>query len=471
MMLDKYGNEVNWMPNLDSESRAPMYLKIVDAIKNDIKCGVLMRGFKMPPQRVLAHQLGVNHGTITRAYKICEEKGLVKGIVGKGTFIAASPGLPVSLLTDHQDTEVISLGLAISLYEANSIIESEVKAVLEAMDYGLTLKYSPPEGHIKHRYIAANWLEEYKIQPQPNNLLITSGTQNALSIILITLFQKGDRIVVDEYTYTGLRSLAAYMGIILVPVSGGRNGMDLDELRAVCKREQPKGMYLISDYQNPTTITLSLKKREKIAEVIQENRMLLLEDATFSFSMKKKIAPVSSLIPERSFYILGTSKAISPAFRISYVVSPAEYVNTLKIGLNNIIWMASPYTSEIVSLLQSTGAYSRIVQEKIRLLGERNRLFDEIMAGYDVLDSETSCYRFLMLPKPFDDGELERIALERGVQLFSANRFYVGAKPQNCTIRLAISTPDTIDELRKALIIVRETLEYCRNMPRVFPVV
>lgn len=467
MIYDQYGNELSWKPILTADSGIPLYQVLVNAIQNDIDRGILKRGFRMPPQRILANQLDLNHGTVSRAYKICEEKGLINGIVGRGTYIAASPGLPLSMLTDHQDSDLISLGMALPLYECNSLIEESVRALADTVDYSLMLKYCPPEGHIKHRYVAANWMESYQIKVDPENILITSGTQNALSIILMTQFEKGDRILVDEFTYTGLKSLAAYLKIILIPVSGNRQGMDLDELKSICKREQPKGIYLISDYQNPTTVTLSEKKRQQLAEIIKTNQLLLIEDATFSFSLETKIAPISSYIPESSFYLLGTSKAISPSFRISYIVAPSRFLRQLQHGLNNIIWMASPYTSEIISLLQSTGAYERITRDKIARLKARNQLLDSILASYDIVEAPTACYRFLNLPSSYDDHELEYLALERGIQIFSAHRFYIGSHPQGCPLRISVSAPNTIEDLEKGLYILRDILENYKRGSRV----
>ncbi len=470
MKLDQYGNEIRWVPQLDSQTDMPLYQALVQAIQNDIHQGILTRGHKMPPQRVLANQLKVNHGTVTRAYKICEEKGLFKGIVGKGTFVAASPGLPISLLTDRKDSEIISLGMAIPLYECNPVIEAFAKQLQDSMDYGLTMRYCPPEGHIKHRYVAANWLKSYKLDVEAENILITSGTQNALSIILMTLFEKGDRILVDEYTYTGLISLASYMNIILIPVLGNENGMDMEVLHAACKREQPKGIYLMPDYQNPTTISINEKKRIAMAKVINQYNLLLIEDATYSFSVVDKLKPVSAYVPEQSLYIMGTSKAISPAFRISYIVSPTNLVEKLSHGLNNIIWMASPYTSEIVSLFQSSGAYAQIEEEKVKRLTERNKRFDEIMVGYDVLPATTSCYRFLSLSEQYDDLELEYLAQEKGVQILSANRFCVGSKPDKPMIRLAVSAPDSLEAMETALTIFKEVLVDFPRRRRRFPV-
>ena len=458
-MLDRYGHEIIWEPKVSGNQALPMYQVLVEAIQDDINRGVLMRGFKMPPQRVLANQLGFNHGTVTRAYKICEEKGLLNGIVGKGTFVAASPGLPVDLMTDHLDSEIISMGMALPLYECNDPIENHIKQVMEGIDYHLALRYCPPEGHIKHRYVAANWMKGYKMDPKPENILITSGTQNALSIILMTLFQKGDRILVDEYTYTGLKSLAAYMNVILAPVPSDDNGMSVEALLAIGKREQARGIFLMPDHQNPTSVTLEDEKRQALAKVIEELGLLLIEDATYGFSLEEKKQPISALIPKQSFYILGTSKAISPTFRISYVVSPDQYVDKLRNGLNNIIWMASPLTSEIISLLQSTGRYEMIVEEKMNRLKERNLLIDEILGDYDVVPAPLSSFRLLNLPHGYLDTDIEHEALKRGVQVLSANRFYVGASPKRGVVRLAVSAPSSMETLEQGLRILRKLLD------------
>ena len=80
----------------------------------------------------------------------------------------------------------------------NSSVEEELKRVYPLLDYELALKYSPPEGHLKHRYIAAQWLNENGFDLTVDNLLITSGTQNGLSVILTAMFKKAQRLLVDH---------------------------------------------------------------------------------------------------------------------------------------------------------------------------------------------------------------------------------------------------------------------------------
>lgn len=457
-MRDDYGNEITWLPRL-SNSALPVYKQIAEAIEIDVEEGILIHGSKLPPQRVIANQLKVNHGTVTRAYKLCEEKGLVKGIIGKGTFISGCAGLPVELLTDHDESDIISLGMALPVYELNQRIEQMIKEVMETMDYATALKYCPPEGHLRHRYIAANWLKGYKIKAIPENIIISSGTQNALAVILISLFTKSDRIIVDELTYTGLKSLAEYLGIILVPVKSGDEGIYLDDLEITCRRENIKGIYMMADCHNPTSVVLNVKHRKGIAEVVKKYDLLLIEDGTCSFTVEDRLEPISTYIPDHSFYIHGTSKALSPALRLSYLVAPERYVKRLQQGINNLTWMASPFTSEIMSLLQSTGRYEQVVRMKIEILRERNALFDKIFKDYESIPSETALFRYLKLRPEHQCQLLEQMAFEAGVQVFDVNRFHVGVDQRIKALRISISSAKNMEELEKGLTILRDLMD------------
>ena len=461
-MINYYGNEIGWVPKIDN-SNTSIYKQIADQIELDINSGKLLPGTKLPPQRIIANYLNINHGTVTRAYKLCEEKGLISGTIGKGTFVASTAGLPLNMLTDHNDNNIISMGMALPLYETNSLIESCIKKVSEQIDYSQVLKYCPSEGHIKHRYIASEWLKNYKINSTPENVIITNGTQSAFTIILITLFNKGDRIIVDEFTYSGLKSLSTYLGIILVPVKGDMTGTDIDELKQVCNRENPKGIYLVPDCNNPTTISLTIEKRIKIAEIIKENDLILIEDAACSFTLKEKLPPISSFVPDQGIYIHGTSKALNPTFRISYLISPSKYTKKLQNGINNITWMASIYGAEILSLFQVSSLYESIVETKLEILKKRNMLFDEIMNGFDFIDSETSLYRYLKLPEGWNDIVIERDALESGVQVISANRFFAGTTIKYNSIRVSVSSPENQEELEKGLLLLKDVINTYDN--------
>jgi len=158
---------------------------LAESLEKDIERWKLRTGFKLPPQRIIANYLGISHSTVTGAYTLCGEKVLVKGVIGKGTFVSSTAGIPSDLLTNHKDNNIIEMGMVLPVYEMNDLIKSYVTGLYNSIDYDLVFKYSSPVGHIKHRYIASKWLEQYRIESKPDNTLITSGSQNALSVILI----------------------------------------------------------------------------------------------------------------------------------------------------------------------------------------------------------------------------------------------------------------------------------------------
>ncbi len=458
-MIDQYGNEISWVPSL-KDRNSPLYISIAESIEEDIKKGILQGGFRLPPQRVIANHLGINHSTVTRAYKLCEEKGLIRGVTGKGTFVTSYAGIPQSLLTNNNDSHIIEMGTILPLYELNGVIESFIKEINHEINYNEILRYVPPEGHIKHRYIASKWLNQFNIAYSSEEIIITSGSQNALAIILTTLFKKGERIIVDEYTYTGLISLAKLLGIILVPVKTYEDGIDIDELKKTCDREKVKGIYLIPDCHNPTTAVLSREKRLAIAEIVKSHDLLLVEDSPFIFTVQDSLKPISQYIKDKSIFIAGTSKSINPAFRISYIGSSNKYIKELIHGVNSLNWMASPLNAEIISHILNTSKYNEIIKAKLSILKERNGIVDKILSAYNIIPSSTSLFRYLTLPSSISDKEIELACFKKGVQIFSAKRFIAGTHPTKDAVRLSVSGPDNTTELKKGLLSIREVLEF-----------
>ncbi len=462
-MIDEYGNEITWYPSISHNTKS-IAKEIAQRLENDILNGTLKSGFKLPPQRVLANFLKINHSTITRAYKICEAKGLIKGSIGKGTFVSADAGIPQNLL--HPDnSQVIDMGMVLPLYEVNPLIEHCLKQVHNNMDYDNILTYVPPEGTAKHRYIAAKWLERFEIKAKPERIIITAGTQNALSVILTSLFKKGDRIVVDKYTYTGFKSLSNLLGIILRPVDFDKDGIDIDELEEICSNENIAGIYLMPDCHNPTSLSLSDKQRMRIAQIAKAYDLLLIEDSYYAFTAQVKHKPISYYIPERSFYIAGFSKSINPSFRISYLAAPGRYVRKLILGMNNLTWMASPINAEIISQMIRFNYYDTIIAEKLLRIKSRNTLVNTVLSEYNLQPNDHSFFRYLQLPNNFTGKEFEMECIKKGVQVFSLERFSVNTRQVENGVRLSVSAPKTIQELEAGLLIIKSILDSAKTEP------
>ena len=456
-MIDEYGNEITWYPKLTFNTKS-ITKEIAQMLEDDILSGKLKSGFKLPPQRVLANFLKVNHSTVTRAFKMCEAKGLISGVTGKGTFVSADAGIPQYLLNEN-DSKIIEMGLVLPLYEVNPLIESSLRQIQNNINYNDVLRYVPPEGSAKHRYIAVKWLQKFFMKTDTNNIIITAGTQNALSVILTTLFNKGDKVIVDKYTYTGFKSLANLLGIALVPVEINENGINTDQIREICRKESIKGIYLIPDCHNPTSISLSENQRKIIANIVLEYDLLLIEDSYYAFASEKKLKPISYFAPSNCFYIASFSKSINPSFRIAYLISPKAYNQKLISGINNLTWMASPINAEIISQMVRFKFYDEIIKAKRIAITKRNKLVDEILRDYDLLPNDYCFFRYLKLPQGMSGRNFEFECFKRGVQVFSLDRFSVDSLNSENSARISVSGPKTLNQLKAGLIIIKDVLD------------
>lgn len=457
-MVKFYGNEISWVPQIE-KTEIPIYIQIASSIEADIESGKLKFGFRLPSQRLIASYMGINHSTVTRAYKLCESKGLLQGIIGKGTYVNVKAGIPNGLSTNLVDSHVIEMGLLLPLAENDKTLIGTMNKLNELMDYDVVLNYSPAEGHPKHRNVAANWLTKHGVFCKPENVLVASGSQNAIASILISFFEKGDRLLVDEHTYPGLTSLAVQLGITLIPIKWNGDSMDLNLLKIACKNHSVKGVYVMPDCQNPYSITMSENKRAELAQIISQNNLLLIEDGAFRFCSDLSLPPISGRIPANAIYIAGVSKLLNPTFRTAYIVTPDKCKRKLIQTLNNLNFMTSPLLSEYVALLQASGAFDDEVIIKRMIYKKRNAFADEILGEFEMNPTEYSPFRWLVLPADLDDYMVEKSCLEIGVQVFSAKRFSTGVDSRIKAIRIAVGSPKNNQETVRGLLRIKQVIE------------
>ena len=456
-MIDSYGNFISWVPKLVASGK-PLYLALAECIEADIRKGTLESGFRMPPQRILANYININHSTVTHAYRLCEERGLLKGIVGKGTFVSIYAQVPQSIIGDYNKENLIDFGMLRPLSETSKELEGLLAEIYTGIDYPRVLEYAPPEGLPHQRYIFSKWLNSLQLKCTPAQIIIAAGVQNALSVILSAMFQRGDRILVDELTYTGFSNISKVLGLLLIPITSGEDGIDVDQLISACKREAPKGIYLIPDVHNPTSVILSLEKRKQIAEVIIKYNLILLEDDPYGRLTYNQVPPITNFAVDNSFFITGTSKSISPAFRIAIIYSPLRYVSQVTNMLNIIAWSASTINAEIISQLISSYKYQDILTLKKDILARRNGIIDEVLSQYCLLPARVSFLRYLILPEHNQSEDIELRCLKNGLQVFSSKRFSVGINQHDSAIRLSVSGPRSETELIKGLHQLRKTI-------------
>lgn len=459
MPINSFENyPMTWKPNKD-QLTAPLYRSIADLLELDIINGYLAPNTKLPPQRELADYLDINLSTITRAFKICELKGLIYGTTGKGTFVSPNAGSTISIADIKIEKSYVDLGIIKPYDETNSIVSEATKNVLAKGYLEKLLDYGNPLGTPYQRMSGVKWLKKYNMDININNIAITSGAQNALTLTLISLFRSGDKIAVDMHTYPNFIELANMLNIQLIPIEGDLFGMNPEELDAQCKLNNIQGIYLIPSCNNPTAILMNMGRRKELAKVIKRNNLILIEDAIFSFIAPANYMPITSFIPEQSIYISSISKSLCPGMRVAFMVYPEKYSSNIIRGIYNINIKTPALNTEIIAELINTGMADKIVEEKISLSKERNEIYKKYFNIENPNENPNSFFRLLPLDQRFDADQFEKYALDHGVHIYHSNRFLVGNYENRQFLRVSLSSPSSSSELETGLNILKNLLD------------
>jgi len=261
MPVNSFENySMSWKPNKELLKR-PFYSSIAALLEHDIVNGFLAPGTKLPPQRELADFLDLNFTTITRAYKLCEVKGLIYAITGSGTFVAPNATRSITISTE-EIRNCIDLGLVASFEQTNSIVAETIQKVVDKKYLEQLLNYNDPTGLPHQKTAGLNWMKSFGINVDQDHIAIVSGSQNALAITLTALFKPGNRIATDVYTYSNFIELAKMLHIQLVPIQGDEFGMLPSELDKQCSQLDIHGIFLMPSCSNPTTIMIQIFEKK-----------------------------------------------------------------------------------------------------------------------------------------------------------------------------------------------------------------
>lgn len=447
-----------WIPKLGEDKR-PKYKLLADAIERDVYSGTLKPGDKLPTHRDLADDLGVNVSTITRGYAEAERRGLVCGTVGRGTFIASDAVTSSSMVSfEPHAPGMIELGMVNTFYDLDPDIHEAMKKLIRRRDLSGFLRYTDPQGLPEHRQAGVEWIKKYRLDVTPDEVLVCSGAQHALTCCLTGLFRSGDKVAADCLTYPGMKTLAGMLGIKLVPVSMDGKGMLPDALDTVCRRDKISGVYLMPGVQNPTTACMPLERREAIAGVVRKHNLTIIEDDAYDLTVENSLPPVSIFARRSSVHIAGLSKSIAVGLRVAFISAMGEIREKLAHAILNTVWMTPPLSVELISQWIQDGTADRIVKLKREAAQTRFHAVNDLLEGLDLVGNPSGFFLWLKLPEPWKGYMLETRAREAGINIFGAEKFAVGDTVVPPMARLSLSGPKSIEELRQGLTVLREII-------------
>lgn len=405
-----------WLGRCDP-SRRPIYLGIVEALAAAIAEGDLQPGEQLPPQRTVAQSLGVDLTTVTRAYGMARERGLVEGAVGRGTFVRRR--------TADDETGLIDLSMnlppppdAVSL---SSLLKDATRAILERTDAAALMAYHPDAGSPAQKAAGAAWLAPCLDAPA-ERILVASGAQTALAAVLSTLARPGETVLCEPLTYPGLISAARQLGLNLAPCPSDEDGMLPEALAEMCVQHRPAAIYLCPTMQNPTALTLSVERRMFLAEVIASHDVPLVEDDPYARLLAAPPPAVSSFCPRQGVYVATLAKTLTPGLRTAFVAVPAgELGGRIAEALRAFSMMPAPLMTAVAASWIREGVADRLLGAVRREAVARRRLAAELLPA--ARGGPESLHVWLDLPQDLSPERLVAQAHEKGLSLLTAQAF------------------------------------------------
>jgi len=444
-----------WVPT--SLRRAgPRNVAILEAQQRDVERGALAAGSRLLPHRELAERLGLSLGTVSKAYAEAERRGLIVGMVGRGTFVrpvatGASPAAPGAVALD--------LNVPPPGPEAEMLADA-FAALARARDFRSLFDYLPHQGLARHRELAREWMGP-RYAPAAEHIVICHGAQHALALALSLAARRGDTVLAECLTYTGMKALAAYHGFNLAGVDIDREGLRPDALEEACRRTGARVLYAMPTLHSPTATTMSEARRAAIAEIVERHDLLVIEDNVYNFLAPAAPAPLAALLPERCFYVTSLSKCVAPGLRVGFVVPPARYLDRLVLAVRATSWMATPVAVEAGCRLIENGMLGRLVEQRRAEAARRRRLALDLLGEYlDAQATGEAAAFHLWLPLPPERPAIEVVAAarRRGVALTPPEAVAVDERSPN-GLRLCLGGPQTPDALRHGLQTLRDLLQ------------
>jgi DNA-binding transcriptional MocR family regulator len=331
------------------DGKVSLTQQLVDRFATAIDSGELEPGEKLPPTRELAAEVGVNHLTAARVYRRLAEQGYVTAKVGRGTFVRslAPAGIEeygddwqVYALPEYDirypervlaeafasagDPDLISLALgwpSPRLYPTEEL--ARITADVFAEEGGEALSYLSAEGLYELREQLALRGREAGFADSPDEIVVTSGAKQALSLTARATLEEGDVAVIESPTFVGMLDSLHHTGARVIGVPVDEDGLDVDALERLLARHEVKLVALQTACQNPTGRNISEERRQRIAQLAMERNFFVLEDRVYADSSfeGEPPRPLRELAPAHVIYVNSLSKSVGGGLRAGWVAA------------------------------------------------------------------------------------------------------------------------------------------------------
>ncbi len=386
---------------LEADASVPLFLQIARGIAGEVRRGRLRSGDALPGSRTLAAELGVHRNTVLAALRELEAEGWIEAEARVTRIARDLPAAPEAVrlprsgvgfdLTSPEALPELAppgwrgLDLAGGLPDARLIpVEGLGRALRRALKARPTLlDYGSALGEPRLREALASLLGEVRgLACPPEQLMITSGSLQAVDLAARLLLRPGDRVGVEDPGYPPVWRTLQAAGAEVVPLPVDGEGLRVDQLEAHLPL---RALYLTPHHQFPTTATLSAPRRLRLLELARRHRIAVLEDDyDFEFHFEgRAVLPLASGDEGGVVIYLGTlSKILAPGLRLGWVAGPRAVVEALGTLRRQVDVHGNRVMEGAVAAFIEDGLLQRHARKMRRIYGERREVLLESLARH-----------------------------------------------------------------------------------------
>jgi 2-aminoadipate transaminase len=371
------------------------------------------------------------------------------------------------LLKLTEKPDIISFGGGLPAPEVFPVEEVRAATNRVLTEHGTTaLQYTTTEGYRPLRDLLVRHMARYGVTVRPENVLVTSGSQQALDLVGKLLINPGDRVLTEAPTYLGaLQAFNAYQAEYL-PVPIDDEGLDLDILEKQL-RAGPKFLYVLPNFQNPAGVTLSLARRRRVVERAAHYGIPIIEDDPYG-QLRYEGEHLPPLVKidaalhgcgggERAFtgnvlYMSTLSKTLAPGLRIAWVVAPETVITKLVQIKQGADLHSSTFCQYVAYEVARGGFLDEHVRRIRKVYGERREAMLSALArhfprGVRWTRPQGGLFLWVTLPKGFDTTALLDEAIREKVAFVPGAAFYpCGGGEETMRLNFSYAPPDVIEE-------------------------
>jgi GntR family transcriptional regulator, regulator for abcA and norABC len=435
---------MDWKP--DRKAKKAIYKQLAEYIENGIANGTFPPDKPLPSERYLAKELNINRSTVVSAYDELESNGLIQRNRGSGTTISQDiwgitkkripswnryieagsflPNLPVTQRIRKEAVEHELINLASGELSEDLFPLDSLRQITASRSFIGSLGYDHPQGNLILRETITKHVKQFRrIDSDPSSILITSGAQQALHLVVQCLLKPGDAVALEDPSYNYNLPIFKSAGIKPYFLSVDKDGINPDDLLTLHKKHRIKMIFLNPSFQNPTGTLLQEKQRKAILEISSEHGIPVVEDDPYSLTSftGEEVTTLKSMdIHGNVLYISSLSKIVASGLRIGWIIGPKPVIERLSDAKQQIDFGHASFPQWIANdFLESESFHSHINS----LVKELEKRRDQIISSlkFYLKDQvefsipQGGIHIWCRIKKDFNEMQLLEESIKRGI--------------------------------------------------------